>query len=61
MKEHSLLRENEKLQDHWLMGRDGDEHGKVERGQVVKNLESHCKEFGQGGEVGKCQTQTWVC
>lgn len=43
------------------MGRDGDEHGKVERGQVVKNLESHCKEFGQGGEVGKCQTQTWVC
>ena len=42
VKEHGFLRENEKLQYYWLVGRDGDEHGKVETGQVVKNLECHC-------------------
>lgn len=42
VKEHGFLRENEKLQYHWLVGRDGDEHGKVETGQFVKYLECHC-------------------
>lgn len=51
VKEHNSLRENEKLQHHWLMAADGDDHGKVERGQVVKNL--NVTGFGQGGEVSQ--------
>lgn len=38
VKERNSLKENEKLQDRWLMKGDGNDHGKVERGQVVKSL-----------------------
>lgn len=51
LKEHSLHRENEKLEDHWLMGRDEDDHGKVQKETLVKNLECYCKKFDREKSV----------